>query len=60
MLDLIRRIQEHAPADSILIVEAEEPFDFDVVRNAQSIAGNAGDWDVRAYRPAVVGIWQAN
>jgi 16S rRNA (guanine966-N2)-methyltransferase len=59
MLDLIRRVQELAPADSILVVEAEEPFNFDVIRNAQSTAGNAGDWDVRAYHPAVVGIWQA-
>jgi 16S rRNA (guanine966-N2)-methyltransferase len=58
MFDLIRRIQEHAPADSLLIVEAEEPFDFDVIRNAQTDIGNAGDWDVRVYHPAVVGIWQ--
>jgi 16S rRNA (guanine966-N2)-methyltransferase len=58
MFDLIRRLQEVAPADSLLVVEAEEPFNFDVVRNAQSTAGNAGDWDVRVYRPAVVGIWQ--
>ena len=58
MFDLIRRIQEHAPADSLLIVEAEEPFDFDVIRNAQTEIGNSGDWDVRVYHPAVVGIWQ--
>lgn len=60
MLELIRRIQEHAPSDSILIVEADEPFDFDVIRRAQSASGNAGDWDVRVYHPAVVGIWQTN
>jgi 16S rRNA (guanine966-N2)-methyltransferase len=59
MLDLIRRVQELSPADSIFVVEAEEPFDFDVIRNSQSTAGKAGEWDVRAYRPAVVGIWQA-
>jgi 16S rRNA (guanine966-N2)-methyltransferase len=58
VFDLIRRVQERAPTDSILVVEAEEPFDFDVIRTAQSAAGKAGEWDVRAYRPAVVGIWQ--
>lgn len=59
MLDLIHRIQEAAPADSILVAEAEEPFDFDVIRNSQSAAASAFAWDVRAYHPAVVGIWHS-
>jgi 16S rRNA (guanine966-N2)-methyltransferase len=48
MLDLISRIREAAPPDSILIVEAEVPFDFTVL---------PGEWDVRTYNPAAVGIW---
>jgi 16S rRNA (guanine966-N2)-methyltransferase len=57
MLDLISRIQSHAPAGSILIVEADEPFDFNVLRHSES--SQAGEWDVRAYAPAVVGLWRA-
>lgn len=57
MLDLIRRIQEHAPAGSILIVEADEQFDFDVIRRG-SATPEGGDWDVRMYAPTIVGIWR--
>jgi 16S rRNA (guanine966-N2)-methyltransferase len=57
MFDLIRRIKQHVPAGSILIVEAEEPFDF------RSLCANEGgedrrEWDVRSYPPAVVGLWR--
>jgi 16S rRNA (guanine966-N2)-methyltransferase len=58
MLELIQRIQQHAPPASILIVEAEEPFDFEVLRAGDAQSGNAGTWDVRAYSPAVVGVWR--
>jgi 16S rRNA (guanine966-N2)-methyltransferase len=58
MLDLIARMREHAPAGSILVVEAEEPFDFDVIRGANTPADEANAWDVRTYVPAVVGIWR--
>ena len=34
MLDLISRIMQSAPRDSILVVEADEPFDFDIIRDA--------------------------
>lgn len=57
MLDLIGRIRELAPADSIFVVEAEQPFDFDLIRNLPS-QGN-GAWDVRQYFPAIVGVWHA-
>ena len=50
MLDLIFRIRETAPLDSIVIVEAETPFDFVTL---------PGEWDVRTYSPAVVGIWHS-
>ncbi len=35
MVNLVSRIREHAPADSILVVEAEQPFDFDLIRGAR-------------------------
>jgi 16S rRNA (guanine966-N2)-methyltransferase len=57
MLDLVGRIQSVAPPGSILIVEAEEPFDISVLRRSDS---PADDWDVRAYAPAIVGLWRSN
>jgi 16S rRNA (guanine966-N2)-methyltransferase len=53
MLDLIHRIQERAPAGSILIVEAEEPFDFRAISD-----NDIQQWNVRGYSPAVVGLWR--
>jgi 16S rRNA (guanine966-N2)-methyltransferase len=51
MLELIRRIQEQAPANTILIVEADEAFEFSLLR------GHAPEnWDVRVYPPAVIGV----
>jgi hypothetical protein len=43
-----------------LIVEAEEPFDFSAIREADRSLKVAGTWDIRTYLPAVVGIWQAD
>jgi len=57
MLQLIRRIQEFAPAGSILIVEADGEFDFEVLRGDASDK-DVGSWDVRAYAPAVIGVWR--
>ncbi len=59
MLDLIQRLQKHAPAGSILIVEADEPFDFDLLRHSEC-SGDSSRWDVRSYPPAIVGLWRAN
>jgi 16S rRNA (guanine966-N2)-methyltransferase len=59
MLDLLSRIKRSAPDDSILVVEAEEPFDFDLIRGAANSEGESGEWDIRIYRPAIIGIWQA-
>jgi hypothetical protein len=39
---------EHAPQDSLFVVESDERFDFELV---------PGEWDVRTYSPAVVGVW---
>lgn len=57
MLDLIRRIQEQAPAESILIVEADEPLNFEQLRG-DATSAERDAWDVRSYAPAVIGIWR--
>jgi 16S rRNA (guanine(966)-N(2))-methyltransferase RsmD len=59
MLDLIARIRTSAPPDSILVVEAEVPFDFGLIQNAAD-ANDSDAWDIRTYQPAIVGIWESN
>ncbi len=55
MLDLIGRIREHAPLGSILLVEADDPFDFELLRG--DVASDEHQrWDVRSYPPAVIGV----
>jgi 16S rRNA (guanine966-N2)-methyltransferase len=58
MFNLIHRMQEHSPSGSILIVEAEQPFDFQLLREDAERRKDADDWDVRLYAPAVVGVWR--
>jgi 16S rRNA (guanine966-N2)-methyltransferase len=58
MHDLIDRIQNHAPAGSILVVEAEDTFDLGLLTGAGS-AVSKGRWDVRRYSPAIVGLWRS-
>lgn len=48
MLTLITAVYNRAPQGSILLVEADERFDFQQLP--------ADDWDVRTYPPAVVGV----
>ncbi|HVT30877.1 MAG TPA: RsmD family RNA methyltransferase [Lacipirellulaceae bacterium] len=60
MLDLVRLIQTHAPTGSILIVEADEHFDFDLLLGGKSRSPHSGDWDVREYSPATIGVWRSN
>jgi len=57
MLELIQCIQRHAPAKSILIVEADEKFDFDLLNETIS-PDQAEQWELRNYPPAVIGIWR--
>lgn len=57
MLELICRVRQNAPPDSILIVEAELPFDFQLIENAHPPDCSIGNWDVRHYAPAIVGVW---
>jgi len=49
MLALIGRVIDLCPPESIVVVEADEPFDFQCLPQADR-------WDVRNYRPAVVGL----
>ncbi len=53
ILDLIGRLHEAAPAESIMVVESDDRFDFDTLPDPTA-------WDVRTYRPAVVGIYRKN
>jgi 16S rRNA (guanine966-N2)-methyltransferase len=56
MLDLVGNIQRGSPVGSIIVVEADAPFDFEAIRSIGSDEGNA--WDMRAYAPAMVGLWR--
>ena len=53
MADLVGRVQEHAPPDSIFVVEADERLDF-----GQLPPDDLAAWDIRTYAPAVIGIWR--
>jgi 16S rRNA (guanine966-N2)-methyltransferase len=53
MLLLLAEVMEAAPGGSIIVVEADEQFDFTVLP-----VGEGGEWDVRTYPPAVVGVWR--
>jgi 16S rRNA (guanine966-N2)-methyltransferase len=50
MLDLVGSLLAAAPAESVLAVESDGRFDFGLLPDADA-------WDVRAYPPAVVGIY---
>jgi 16S rRNA (guanine966-N2)-methyltransferase len=49
MLRLLERLWEAAPPASVMVVEADEGFDFATLRQPEL-------WNVRTYPPAVVGI----
>jgi 16S rRNA (guanine966-N2)-methyltransferase len=49
MLELLRSLHDRAPQGSLFMVEADERFDFGRL-------ADLGDWDVRTYPPAVIGI----
>jgi 16S rRNA (guanine966-N2)-methyltransferase len=50
MLALLRKLIEQAAPTSVFCVEADRRFDFGLLPEADS-------WDVRAYPPAVLGVW---
>ncbi len=49
MLALLRELVDRCPADSLFVVESDQRFDFDWL-------AELGDWDIRAYPPAQVGL----
>ncbi len=51
MLALIERWVNLCPPQSMVVVEADERFDFGTLPHAET-------WDVRTYPPAFVGIWE--
>ena len=53
MLALIAAVMQAAPSSSIVVVEADERFDFTALPGGDRAEG----WDVRPYAPAVVGVW---
>jgi 16S rRNA (guanine966-N2)-methyltransferase len=53
MLALIVSVMHAAPVGSIVVVEADERFDF-----AELPVDGGEAWDVRSYPPAVVGVWR--
>jgi 16S rRNA (guanine966-N2)-methyltransferase len=55
MLDLIARIREHAPPGTIVLVEADDRFDFELLRG-DAASDEYQAWDVRSYPPAVIGV----
>jgi 16S rRNA (guanine966-N2)-methyltransferase len=48
--ELLERMRDSAPASSVMVVEAEKPFDFTCLW--------PGDWQVRDYPPASIGIFR--
>ncbi len=58
MLELIGAVLEHAPAESIFLVEADERFDFGLLPGGMAQEKRDHGWDVRTYPPAVVGVWR--
>ncbi len=58
MLDLIEAILEQAPSGSTMVVEADERFDFSLLRGEVMETRYDEGWDVRKYSPAIVGVWR--
>lgn len=58
MIDLVAALRDRAPAGSILIVEADERFDFELLPGGVRQEKGGEGWDVRTYPPAVVGVWR--
>jgi 16S rRNA (guanine966-N2)-methyltransferase len=57
MLELIGGVVQHSPPESIVVVEADERFDFSLLPSGGREEPGR-EWDVRTYAPAVVGVWR--
>ena len=51
MLDLITGLIQSSPAESVVVVESDARFDFLTLPDAKA-------WDVRAYPPAMIGVYR--
>ena len=60
MLELVSSLKQYAPPASILIVEADERFDFELFPGGVRKEKRGPGWDVRTYSPAVVGVWRTS
>ncbi len=58
LLEMIGQIQKHAPAGSMLVVEAADPFDMALLPGGPIGSKRYTAWQVRTYAPAVVGVWR--
>lgn len=56
MLAMIEALTHAAPPDSLIVVEADERFDFGLLPGGVRPDRNSPGWDVREYAPAVVGV----
>ena len=56
MLQLIGAVIDFAPPESIVVVEADERFDFSLLPGEVAQQRREPGWDVRSYPPAVIGI----
>ncbi|MEQ8848092.1 RsmD family RNA methyltransferase [Botrimarina sp.] len=60
MLTLVGALIDHAPPGSIVVVEADERFDFERLPGRVKQSRHDDGWDVRPYPPAVVGVWRTS
>ncbi len=58
MIELITEVIHQAPAESMILVESDERFDFNLLPGDVKETRYDVGWDVRTYAPAVVGVWR--
>ncbi len=58
MLALVSAVLKHAPPGSMVVVESDERFDFNLLPGGTVGDKRDADWQVRTYSPAVVGVWR--
>jgi 16S rRNA G966 N2-methylase RsmD len=58
MLELITALAERAPTGSLIVVEADERFNFSLLPGGPVGEKRTDCWQVRTYPPAVVGVWR--
>ncbi|QDT67341.1 Ribosomal RNA small subunit methyltransferase D [Planctomycetes bacterium MalM25] len=56
MLTLIQTLHDAAPTGSVLVIEADDRFDFSLLPGQVKQHRSETGWDVREYHPAVVGV----